>query len=1473
MAVQRQENWLGQQRVDIPHLRSIESGFVADMDVLAGLMLAEGQPLIVRGFDLLGSIGSVATALQVNVASASLIHYFATENGSIFAVPANRLPETLASTNTKVTGSFTPSSVNYIGLDLRRSVDNTTADLVQFLDANTLLEIPKTVPLARTLDYIISVSTSDFSSTPTIAPIAKVTTDAANNVVLIEDARQLFFRLGIGGSIPNRKNAYTWPQTKAENLTGNVFFGGDKSITGLKSSLNAMMTRIWELGGGEYWYSGTADRNVKMFRSGMVLPNGEYFSWDGTNLTWRGLTFIFPNSSGLYNDIKDQLVALPGLTDLAEGECIYVDLDYSQTRTNPNGLQAIKTNTQLLGNPTIPGERNIVAWRLNNVIFTRDSYFPVGGIVINPATTFSLGVVALSKAPTSALFPIVLTNTEKNAASGVAALDVSKNVIGAGLGRDVLLGAGVLTIGVSTRDKQIVLNGDGTFNSTAVQVVDAANKDTKGDYVESWYSQASLLSTLDNKGVFTTPRTIVNNVTAHEDATLVDGGLGFTIVTHTGTGTGTVTPSGNCGTNNIYFILIVTSGGLGVGQFKLSVDGGLNYGATLTIPGGGIYQDPVNLITLTFTGSFITQDVYWFKPLYSPLEVFIDHQNNTHALADHTGFPMGRRTEIREEWSDPNGFGTTSSKWATSVTGAGFTAGIIDAGSSGTTTQLYKFPVPTLSIESNTNATNDQYFALTRGKIFYPQSLNVYDIFSPSSNFSNSVAEWETQTDVNVGNNSEYFMGWGDSILSGTPTAAIYFHQKNQGNWEAVTIGNLATNVVTTAFGVNPTYNFPYRFRIETTNTFVPALLSFVEDVTYPQPVNPIFSMFNYPTGNIQWLTLKTGSTYYKSGGTWTQKNLTNTTANNIANAIWASSDTLGAAVAGTSLGYFDRYDAGMNQWVNTKAPVATTVGMAAMHGTSQNDVWMVGAGGKIMHYNGEWTNVASPTTNTLGCVWALSPTDAWAGGNANTLIHWDGTSWTSMSTGFTGGSANGIWAAATNDVYVVSTNATYHWNGTSWTSVDVVSGLCIWGFAANNIWVAFTNSQLKHWDGTSWSSVSSSLPLTGTITSIWGIAANDIWAVTNGHAAARTIHYDGVSWSSAPSPPLTLDNKQVFGFSSTEVVIFSSNSAAISVWNGTSWSAAINFNAVGTLGLFGWGTSLDSLWVTEGGSDIFNKNHPKFSTDDNYQHIRSMWGSASNDIWSVGFVGRMFHFDGTSWSPVGAITGKDLYAIWGTASNNIWAVGNKGFIQHWDGTNWTSVASSTTKNLLGIMGSNASNIWAVGYDPITNHSDIIFFNGTSWSIVNTQLNTQLGQVAVISSSSVYFTSGPYIPPFAAGTHINIVRYNGVSYTSVTPPLVGAIPVTYIYAGGLMNGTLYVGAEDGTGNSHLFALLTSSGYVNTARFFINENLVAEIMSNVPGGVPLKFQFGAKSGATNTKIRMQNSPLLINIGRYNSTPQL
>jgi len=407
MSVLRQLNILGSMRLDVPHLRSVESSIAADFDVVAGRVQAGERALVVRGFTLTNfTAGTMATSLQLVTADGILYNMNASEAGTFLWVPADRDVEILNSaTNARVDGSFAAGQVNYIGLDLRRTADATTSDLVQFLDPNTLLENPKTVPLGRTLDYRIVISTTPFSASPNLVPIAKVVTDANSNVSAatysVQDARNIMWRLGSGGDFPNRYSSFNWAQNRTESVSGpTVFTGGDKAIESQKDWMDAIMTRLWELGGGENWYSGTADRNVRMVRNpGLVFAsNGDNFEWVTSNLHWQGLKIVFDNANTggvYYNSVVDQLGDLAGKTDLADGECIYVDIG----RTGNVGVTAQKSTLQALSVPSTPGSRYVLAWRVNGNIHTRDASWPVNVLFMQPATTTVAGAVRLNETP------------------------------------------------------------------------------------------------------------------------------------------------------------------------------------------------------------------------------------------------------------------------------------------------------------------------------------------------------------------------------------------------------------------------------------------------------------------------------------------------------------------------------------------------------------------------------------------------------------------------------------------------------------------------------------------------------------------------------------------------------------------------------------------------------------------------------------------------------------------------------------------------------------------------------------------------------------------------------------------------------------------------------------------------------------------------------------------------------------------
>jgi hypothetical protein len=95
-----------------------------------------------------------------------------------------------------------------------------------------------------------------------------------------------------------------------------------------------------------------------------------------------------------------------------------------------------------------------------------------------------------------------------------------------------------------------------------------------------------------------------------------------------------------------------------------------------------------------------------------------------------------------------------------------------------------------------------------------------------------------------------------------------------------------------------------------------------------------------------------------------------------------------------------------------------TTNSLHDVWGSSGSDVFVVGDGGTILHYNGNtWSTMTSGTTNWLSGVWGSSGSDVFAVGGS-TILHYDGINWSSMSSG-----ANyllDVWGSSSSDVFAV---------------------------------------------------------------------------------------------------------------------------------------------------------------------------------------------------------------------------------------------------------------------------------------------------------------------------------------------------------------------------------------------------------------------------------------------------------------------
>ena len=403
------------------------------------------------------------------MAGGSLIHPLAAEAGAIFTVSATQAPETLSGSNTKVVGSFV-TGTNYVGVDLIRVRDTTTEDSVKILSEATKTEFSQTIPLARTLEYRIYIQTADFDHSTNVLPIAIVVVDNSGSVVSVTDARRMAFRLGTGGTNPSSNTSFPALPKRTEtiltvasgNSTDDPFSGGDKDLGSVRDWMTTVMSRIWEIGGGVHWYSPSSSNDLRLVydTTSLFAQTSENWYWVGGNLLWKGLNVFLSNSEGgSYNEIADQASASVGLTDLVNGDCLYVDVDrtYDHSRSNNTGLVVTKAVYATLGTPTIPGSRLVIAWRNLNEVYVANELKPVNsGSAIENATTTVFGGVKMSCVSAERVSDVI--GHPEWDIPVVAPTDLEGKVVATGLTCWGAFGdsiAGILSIGKTSSDQYI----------------------------------------------------------------------------------------------------------------------------------------------------------------------------------------------------------------------------------------------------------------------------------------------------------------------------------------------------------------------------------------------------------------------------------------------------------------------------------------------------------------------------------------------------------------------------------------------------------------------------------------------------------------------------------------------------------------------------------------------------------------------------------------------------------------------------------------------------------------------------------------------------------------------------------------------------------------------------------------------------------------------------------------------------------
>lgn len=347
------------ERLDLPDLLSLDSYAAGDWRYFLKGLVGDSKPFILKGFDVIDPGNAIGTqSCSIRVAD-SVTFYPGSNSGSFFHGLQEGHPQAAP-----LVPELRKNAVNYVYLTF--STFNTSVDTRAFWDPDkdggVGGEFTQDINTESVLKVDINVSTGSFPANT--IPIAKITVGPVV-ITAIEDARDLMFRLGAGGINPNPFNSYAWrslpsgsyarQEPPTQMLAGGVnpFQGADKNIQSLKEWMDAVMSKLRELGGTTYWYDDTSSFSIiTNFYDSVATAFKSKGNWVHDTVTAGLLTWTEDVNIKMASDPRTYIIR-QGNKTLADEQVMYIPMQRNLL-LNPTDENVSWINGQLYVN-TIGG--------------------------------------------------------------------------------------------------------------------------------------------------------------------------------------------------------------------------------------------------------------------------------------------------------------------------------------------------------------------------------------------------------------------------------------------------------------------------------------------------------------------------------------------------------------------------------------------------------------------------------------------------------------------------------------------------------------------------------------------------------------------------------------------------------------------------------------------------------------------------------------------------------------------------------------------------------------------------------------------------------------------------------------------------------------------------------------------------------------------------------------------------------------
>lgn len=390
---------------------------------------------------------------------------------------------------------------------------------------------------------------------------------------------------------------------------------------------------------------------------------------------------------------------------------------------------------------------------------------------------------------------------------------------------------------------------------------------------------------------------------------------------------------------------------------------------------------------------------------------------------------------------------------------------------------------------------------------------------------------------------------------------------------------------------------------------------------------------------------------------------------------------------------------------------------------TAGDDVWAVGDSGILVRWNEGSYHVESQSDATLTDVGFAGPEDGWAIGAEGMILHYDGRGWFTVNMsldtdlfglfidiegipwmtgdgGLIGRVTPDGWQFAAQPYVDVDLTAIdlldntagwvmgsqpppfmdgvifWRYAGKHWAprlihdalplfDVDILSESEAWAVGQNHLVEDPREAGIvwRYTDG-AWRSVDA--PGVSALFAVEAVGPNDVWAAGQD---GSLIHYNGAGWQELPTD---LENVHFF-----DLHFLGPNDGWVvgrrfDLKSDEPRNLAVSFHYDGE----GW----EEIPIEEGPPRLL-----------------AVHAVSGDDVWAVGDLGAILHYDGARWTVVQGQREYDLLDVHFAGPGDGWAVGTQGTILRFRGHAWQPALSPTIATLKGVVGRPWGEAWVVG--------------------------------------------------------------------------------------------------------------------------------------------------------------------------------